>query len=132
MYWRWSACYNLWHLKIVAGRWPLWCSCHFFGLYKQTWRVATSKRAEWIWVSWERILETRVECFLKKCCFSNALDVSVHVGKIRGLDNPKLGINSGKSYFGDEEASGILQSIYFTFTFFCMHVQEWYVIKVYI
>ena len=42
-------------------------------------------------------------------------DDSVHVEIIRGLDNPKLGGNSEKSNFGDEEASGIFKSIYFTF-----------------
>lgn len=53
-----------------------------------------------------------------------ACDVSVHVEIIHGLDNPKLGGNSGKSNFGDEQGFGIFQPIYFTFFF--MHVQECY------
>lgn len=74
-----------------------------------------------------RSLETRLEYSLKKYYLIIACDVSVHVEIIHGLANPKLGGNSGKSNFGDEEGLGIFQPIYFTFFF--MHVQECYVIK---
>ena len=74
-----------------------------------------------------RSLETRLEYSLKKYYLTIARDVSVHIEIIHGLDDAKSGGNSGKSNFGDEEGLGIFQPIYFTF--FCMHVQEWYVIK---
>lgn len=49
-----------------------------------------------------------------------------------GHEDPGLEGNWGRSDSRSEEASGILYLIYFTFSFFLMHIQEWYVIKVYL